>query len=172
MTDAFAPYVLHSFDASIHSAKQRANFDCGVTELNHYLQQQVSQDSKRRITRCFVAINTKSDIAGFYTLAATSILLNQLPDMIAKKLPRYPTVPAVRLGRLAIDLSTQGQGLGAALLADAINRSIHSDIACFALIVDAKDKQAAQFYEHHGFYAFANNPHCLYLPLSKALSAS
>lgn len=85
-------------------------------------------------------------------------------------MPRYPTVPAVCMGRLAVDHLFKGQGLGGALLADALTRAAHSDIASCAMIVEAKDTEAAAFYEHHGFIAFPDKPLILFLPLATVQS--
>ena len=102
------------------------------------------------------------------TIAATSVPLIDLAPEIGKKLPRYPLVPAVRLGRLAVDAAYRGRGLGSAMLWDATARTIRSDITAFALVVDAKDDDAVAFYDHHGFLPFASSPTSLYLPLAKA----
>jgi ribosomal protein S18 acetylase RimI-like enzyme len=93
-------------------------------------------------------------VAGFYTLSAAQISVTQLPDRFKKNLPRYPSVPAVRIGRLAIDIKFQGQGLGSTLLINAIYRSIRADIAAYAVIVVTKDDAAIAFYRHHGFLDF------------------
>lgn len=148
---------------------ERSGFDCGVEALNRYFHQQVSQDIRRRVTACFVAVaEGGGEIAGYYTLASASVALAELPEDVAKKLPRYPTVPAVRMGRLAIARAFAGQGLGATLLADALTRSLRAEIPAFALIVDAKDEQAAAFYRHHGFLALQSDPLTLFLPLATA----
>ena len=97
-------------------------------------------------------------MAGYYTLAATAIALDALPPEKAKKLPRYPVIPAVLLGRLAISLTHQDRRLGAALVADAILRSTRSDIVGHALVVDAKDEAAALFYEHLEFTRLPGDP--------------
>ena len=149
---------------------ERSGFHCGVEAQDRYFHERVTQDIRRRITTCFVARDDKHRVAGFYTLAATSLLLADLPEVTAKKLPRYPTVPAIRLGRLAVDQAVRGQGLGGALLADALSRAIDSGIAAFALVVDAKDAEATAFYEHHGFNPLANQPRTLFLPLATARS--
>jgi len=91
-----------------------------------------------------------------------------LPAGTGKKLLRYPTVPAVRMGRLAVDQAFKGQGLGGALLADALDHAARSEIAAFALMVDAKDEAAAAFYRHHGFIALPDSPLTLFLPLATA----
>ena len=148
---------------------ERARFDCGVEPLNRYFRQQVTQDIRRRITACFVAVAQDSgELAGYYTLASASVALSELPEDVAKKLPRYPTVPAVRMGRIAIARAFAGQGLGATLLADALTRALRAEIPAFALIVDAKDEKAAAFYRHHGFLALQSDPLTLFLPLATA----
>jgi hypothetical protein len=115
----------------------RAGFSCGSAPLDHYFERQVSQDIRRRITACYVAVgNASHQIAGFYTLSAAQISVTQLPDRFKKNLPRYPSVTAVRTGRLAIDMKFQGQGLGSTLLINAIYRSMRADIAAYAIIVE------------------------------------
>jgi ribosomal protein S18 acetylase RimI-like enzyme len=157
-----APYSLALLDAT----HDRTTFRSDSVPLNRYLREQVTQDIRRRVAACFVAITDEQRIAGYYTLASASILLVDLPTNMSKKLPRYPTVPAVRMGRLAVDRAFKGQGLGGALLADALDRAARSEIAAFALFVDAKDKVATNFYQHHGFIALPNSPRSLFLPLS------
>ena len=146
----------------------RSGFTCGTEALDHYFREQVTQDVRRRATACYVALESpKSRIAGFYTLAAGGILLSDLPSALAKRLPRYPSVPVARLGRLAVDQAYRGRKLGSALLWDAVARSIRSEIAVFALVVDAKDDQAETFYLHHGFLSFGSQSRQLVLPLTK-----
>lgn len=162
-----APFLLAPLDA----AHDRAAFCSDSEPLNRYLQQQATQDIRRRVAACFVALADGQRIAGYYTLASASLLLADLPGHIGKKLPRYPTVPAVRMGRLAVDRAFKGQGLGGALLADALARSARSEIAAFALVVDAKDEAAEAFYRHHGFVALPDTPLTLFLPLATVRSA-
>ena len=149
-------------------ATDRAGFSCGNDALDRYFRERVTQDIRRRVASCFVALDDGGRMAGFYTLAAASVLLADLPDDIGRKLPRYPSIPAVRMGRLAVDSSARGQGLGAALLADALARSMASEIAAYALVVDAKDDEAQRFYEHHGFMLLARHPRSLFLPFATA----
>lgn len=156
------PFLLARLDAP----HDRAGFHSDSEPLNRYLREQVTQDIRRRVAACFVALADDRRIAGYYTLASASLLLADLPAGVARKLPRYPTVPAVRLGRLAVDHAFQGQGLGGALLADAIDRAVRSEIAAFALVVDAKSEVAAAFYRHHGFIALPDSPGTLFLPLA------
>lgn len=155
-----APFRLVPLDAGY----ERAAFNSDSQPLNRYLREQVSQDVRRRAAACFVALAEGQRIAGYYTLASASLLLADLPASTGKKLPRYPTVPAVRMGRLAVDQAFKGQGLGGALLGDALLRAARSEIGAFALMVDAKDEAAATFYRHHGFMALPDSPLTLFLP--------
>jgi GNAT superfamily N-acetyltransferase len=118
-----------------------------------------------------VALVGSRRIAGYYTLASASLMLADLPASIGKELPRYPTVPAVRMGRLAVDQAFRGQGLGGALLADALERAARAEIAAYALMVDAKDELATDFYRHHGFIALPDLRMTLFLPLATALAS-
>jgi ribosomal protein S18 acetylase RimI-like enzyme len=141
-----------SFRTEPPENRARGLFCCGVEALDRYFQRQVSQDIRRRLTACYVALGGDSErICGFYTLSACHIALPDLPAEVTHKLPPYPAIPAVRVGRLAVDQDFRGQGLGPAMLVDAARRVIESDIAAFALVVDAKDADAIAFYEHHGF---------------------
>ena len=134
------------------------------------MQKRAGQDERRRVAACYLLIEQATEaIAGYYTLSAGSVLLTDLPDATAKQLPRYPTVPVVRVGRLAIDRNFHGQGLGGALLADGIHRAATSDIGAFAILVDAKDDAAVAFYKHHGFIAYESQPQVLFLPISAAI---
>ena len=150
----------------LDATHDRLAFDCDNPALNRYLREQASQDVRRRIAACFVALADGQRIAGYYTLASASLLLTDLPASVGKKLPRYPTVPAVRMGRLTVDQAFKGQGLVGALLADALDRAVRSEIAAYALMVDAKDEAAAAFYRHHGFIALPDSPFTLFLPLA------
>jgi GNAT superfamily N-acetyltransferase len=157
-----APFRVVALDVQ----HKRTPFSCGNHALDRYFESQVSQDVKRRVASCFVALALDEAIAGFYTLAATSVALTDLPASSVKKLPRYPLVPAVRMGRLAVSSAHQGLGLGAALLANALQRAASADIAAYAFVVDAKDDQAARFYTHHGFTRLPDALLTLFLPLA------
>ena len=156
-----APFQLAPLDAG----HDRVAFNSDSEPLNRYLREQVTQDIRRRIAACFVALADGQRIAGYYTLASASLLLADLPAGTGKKVLSYPTVPAVRMGRLAVDQAFKGQGLGGALLADALDHAARSEIAAFALMVDAKNEAAAAFYRHHGIIALPDSL-SLFLPLA------
>jgi GNAT superfamily N-acetyltransferase len=148
----------------------RSGFVCTSEPLDRYFREQASQDIKRRIATCFVAVNVANrDVAGYYTLTATSVALNALAPEIVKKLPRYPVVPAVLLGRLAVARAYQGRGLGGVLLADALKRTAGAEVGVFAMVVDAKDAATQHFYEHYGFTLLPTETRRLYLPIAAAL---
>ena len=144
----------------------RSTFASGSEPLDNYFRHRVTQDIRRRVTACFVAVTPEGRVAGYYTLASASLVLGELPPETARRLPRYPSIPAVRMGRLAVDQTFRGQGLGSALLADALARAAHSEIAAFAMTVDAKDQAALAFYLHHGFISLPDSPMALFLPLA------
>ena len=150
----------------LNATHNKVTFNSGSEPLNRYFKEQASQDIKRRVAACFVAITQDNEIVAYYTLASASVLLTELPELLLKKLPRYPTIPAVRMGRLAVSTQYKGQGIGATLLADALLRSASNEIAAYAMIVDAKDTIAAAFYQHHGFMALGVEPMQLFLPLA------
>jgi ribosomal protein S18 acetylase RimI-like enzyme len=153
---------------ALSSAHKRTRFDSGSPALDVYFRDRVSQDIRRRLTACFVAVDSATaEIAGYYTLAASSIPLDALDEKLRSRLPRYPLVPAVRLGRLAVDHLHQGKGLGGTLLLNALARSIRSEITAYAMVVDAKGQDAVAFYRHHGFVAFESAPMTLYVPLAE-----
>lgn len=114
----------------------------------------------------FVLVLPDGAIGGYYTLSATGVNLADLPAQTTRKLPRYPLVPATLLGRLAVDRRHQGKGYGRFLLADALLRSVRSEIASFAVIVDAKDESACRFYERESFLPFPDQPMKLFRPMA------
>lgn len=151
--------------------RDRSGFSCTSEPLTRYFHLQVTQDARRRIAACTIAEHQETAaIAGFYTLSAADIPLTDLPPDMVKRLPRYPTLPAARLGRLAVDSHFTGQKLGSALLADAILRAAASEVAVFAMVVDAKDAEAEAFYRHHGFSTYTAAPGKLMAPLSALLA--
>ena len=146
----------------------RKGFSCGIEALDRSLRTQAGQDLRRRVAACFVlATEGSATVAGFYTLSAASVSLAELPPGIAKKLPRYPVVPAILMGRLAVDSRYQGQGLGEILLMDAFSRCLKAEIASFAFLVDAKDDRAMSYYRRFGFRRLSTSGRRLFLPMAE-----
>lgn len=149
----------------LNARHDRSEFSCGTAALDRYMQQQASQDVRRQVTKCFVAVEAAAlKVAGFYTLAASGLPIDTLPLDVQRRLPRYPLVPVARLGRLAVDQSHQGRKLGATLLSDALLRVGRAEMGVFALLVDAKDERAESFYLHYGFVLL--EPRRLFMPLA------
>lgn len=147
----------------------RKTFQSGVEALDRYLRELALQDIKRHIAGCFIALTDANEIAGFYTLAATSVPFDALPADLTEKLPHYPVIPAMLLGRLAVASKYQGKGLGRALVADAVMRTVRFSVGAFALIVDAKDAGAMAFYEASGFASIPGEARRMFLPIATAL---
>ena len=145
----------------------RQQFDCGVPVLNNYLSNIAGQDVKRKAAAVFVlsAFTQPERVVGYYTLSATSIELSSLPADLRKKLPRYPEVPAILIGRLARGLTFPG--VGSLLIADALTRCIRvsNEIAASVIVVDSKGESAIRFYEKFGFLSIPNLSTRMFLPM-------
>jgi predicted GNAT family N-acyltransferase len=154
--------------APLNAAHDRAGFHCNVEALDHYLHKQAGQDIRRRISRVFIASlpDRPKAVVGYYSLSTLSIELSQLPEKLARKLPKYP-IPAALIGRLAVSKNARGYGVGKMLLVDAIKRtlSVSAQIAIYAVVVDAISDNARDFYEQFGFTHLGDNSHRLFLPL-------
>jgi predicted GNAT family N-acyltransferase len=146
----------------------RAAFSCGVEPLDAYLQKQASQDAKKRAAVPFVLTPDGKTIAGYYTLSQYAIELGHIPQEVAKKLPKYPLVPATLLGRLAVSIAFRGKGLGEILLMDALHRTLQlsEQVASSGVIVDAKDDAARSFYKKYGFIELPKIDKRLFLPMA------
>ena len=154
-------------DPGLHD---RQGFDCGVPALDEYLHRFAEQHRRRGISSVFVLTDSAQPerILGYYTLSAAEVDGQRLTEAERKKLPRYP-VPCFRMGRLACRSDQQGRGLGKLLLGCAVDRCLKArlQVAAYALIVDAKDDAARDFYLHFGFKALMDAKLTLYLPLGR-----
>lgn len=132
----------------------RSSFNCEETALNEYLKVQATQDMRKRLAVCYVALNEQNEVIGYYTLSALSLGREVIPEKYKKKVPLTYKVPVVLLGRLARDSSQKGRRLGELLLVDALLRaadaSQHS-IGAMAVVAEAKNEGAARFYKRYGF---------------------
>jgi GNAT superfamily N-acetyltransferase len=149
---------------------KRETFSCGNQQLDEWFRHRSGQDERRNVARVFVAVDDQLGIVGFYSLGSLSLVIDDLPQEIARKLPRYEAIPAALIGRLARATPARGRGIGTLLLADAVRRILgaSSSLAVFAIVVDAKDEQAVVFYESFGFQAFPARPRRLFLLTSTA----
>ena len=151
----------------LNSRHDKANFECGVPELDEYLKNQASQDIKRNLSSVFVLGDENGHIVGYYAISQYSLTVEELPEQESKKLPPKRKVACTLLGRLAIDRRYQRQGYGEMLLFHALNKAlaVSKEIASFAVIVDAKDEKAKRFYEKYDFLSLKDMPLRLYIPI-------
>jgi GNAT superfamily N-acetyltransferase len=159
----------------LQSHHDRKDFDCGETPLNDFLQRFARQQGDKDLSRTYVATEAaQSRILGFYAISSASIDFANWP--VTLRLPRYP-VPIVRIGRLAVDTRSQGQGVGLALLQHAMTLAVTTaeKIGLYAVVVDAKHEAAAAFYMKYGFVRFPDQRLTLFLTtdvIRRALLAS
>ena len=150
------------------SEHERDRFSCGIPDLDSYLRERATQEARRHIAAAFVLLEASPAVLGFYTLSQQVISLEDIPIETARRLPRYPLLPATLIGRLAVDGPRQGEGLGELLLMDALLRSWEAaqTVASYALRVDATDERARQFYLRYDFMPFPNDRLKLFLPMA------
>jgi predicted GNAT family N-acyltransferase len=133
----------------------KEHFDCGKEMLNRYLHQQAKQDVNRHLAACFVLSGSDNVVTGYYTLSNANVPRDGLPESIIKKLPSsYRNLPVTLLGRLALDKSLFGKGMGSLLLIDALRRSYNASnesVGSMAVVVDPLDQEAEAFYAKFGF---------------------
>ena len=147
----------------LSSHHDRRDFDCGVEELNSYLQRYSSQHERKGIARTYVA--TRDDdprVLGYHTLSSSAVGC----DTLLENLPRHP-VPVALIGRLAVDITARGERLGEALLIHALRSAQRAAeiIGIHAVVVDALDESAKKFYLKYGFTELTDDHLHLYLPM-------
>jgi GNAT superfamily N-acetyltransferase len=147
--------------------RDRNRFSSGNVELDEYFWRQAGKDARRRVAAPFVMLDEGGQIVGYYTLSAYGIRIGELPPELAKKLPKYPLIPATLLGRLAVSHRHHGQRLGTLLLMDALHRSwkATSEVASAGVVAEAIDDSARRFYEHHDFVPLAEHPRKLFIAM-------
>lgn len=145
---------------------QRQGFDCSEPLLNEFLQRQAGQLGRKGFGKTYVALGANGlAVIGFVTLSVGQVETPRLPAGL--KLPRFPA-PILRLGRLAVDRSAQGHGVGRQLLSFALQLALEfsKSVGLYAVVVDAKHDQAKTYYQSMGFTSTLDDPLCLYLPVS------
>lgn len=157
---------IEAFDAKKHN---RRYFESGNQHLDTYLQRHLSQNVKKGIVQAYVSATDQGQILGYYTLSAASVSHNDMPDNIAKKLPRYP-IPAILIGRMATSLQARADGLriGSKLLIHALKQTLKAatTVGVVCIIVDAKP-EAVGFYQRFGFLPLKQHDNLrLFLPVN------
>jgi GNAT superfamily N-acetyltransferase len=158
------------FDPSRHEV---ADFTCGEESLDRWLQRHAGQGERRDSTRTFIAVDAGSAVRGYYTLVAGQIEHGQATESVRKGLSRHFPIPVAILARLAVGTGSQGQGLGARLLDDALERVCRAaqEVAVRAVVVHAIDEKAAAFYERFGFRRLSTAPRTLMVTLAELREA-
>jgi ribosomal protein S18 acetylase RimI-like enzyme len=154
--------------ALLNKEHDKTTFSSGVDSLDRYLIKEASQYKRRGLAVTYVLTeNDTTTVMGYYTLSSASVNLELLPPEIQKKLPRYPTVPATLLGRLAVDKKHQKKDLGELLLLDALRKSfeLSEKIGSVAVIVDAENNKVISFYKKYGFIELIDCQSKLFLPM-------
>lgn len=162
MTDYLEPLKIEP----ISKAHVRNKFSCGKPQLGLYLMQHARQNDENNISETFVAIDRKDVVRGYYTLSAVNIEFKELPT--TKNLPKYP-MPATRIKKFAIDKNSSGQGFGEKLLINALQRIVNTnnenEIAVKAVLIDALDENAKNFWLKYGFIELPESNLKLFLPI-------
>jgi GNAT superfamily N-acetyltransferase len=142
-------------------------FDCGAEPLDTYLKRHALGNQSAGAAQTYVAV-TRERVVGYYSLSAASVEYGDAPERLRKGLARHP-VPVMLLARLAVDRSWQGRGLGAALLLDALRRTLTAAdiLGMRAIMVHAKDEAARRFYGHFDFDPSPVEPLHLFLLLKE-----
>lgn len=139
----------------LHHQHERNNFSCGNSLLDNYLKYQAGQDSRKKLSACFILSDPSSNqVKGYYTLSNSSVPAEVFPEKFRRHFPgSYNSIPATLLGRLAVDIAFQGKGTGKLLLIDALKRSyiVSKTIGSFAVVVDPVSEEAVEFYNKYGF---------------------
>ena len=147
----------------------RSGFQCGTAVLDRYLRDFARKDAERGVAAPYVMVDEAAPhvIVGYYTLSAFVVGLSDLPSELASKMPRYPDLPAILIGRLARNIEFKGRGVGELLLVDALKRAhVHSkQIAAMAVVADAKDDAALAFYLRLGFARLGDSVSRVFIPM-------
>ena len=152
----------------LEKTHNKDQFDCGIDALNNYLKIQASQDMRKSVAVSYVMTTDGSNrVLGYYTLSSIGIMAGELPEEVIIKLPRYPVLPGILIGRLGREVEFRGKEIGQYLLIDALKRSLNisTQLGSVAVIVDAKNEKAATFYRKYGFIEFPDNNRRLFLSM-------
>jgi GNAT superfamily N-acetyltransferase len=150
----------------------RGAFASGVRALDDWFRTRATQDQRRHVAQVFVALDDRG-IVGFYSLSMFTLALENLPERLAHRLPKYEAIPTALIGRLARHERAKGSGVGDLLVADAVKRVLAAaeSVAAYAIVVDAKDERGRRFYESHGFISLLSRPNRLFLLTETAAEA-
>ena len=152
----------------LKSSHNKKSFNCAQEDLNLFIKKYASQHQRSGTSKTYVALDHEDNVIGFYCLSSTSINFELVNEEFTKRLPRYP-LPSIVIGRFAVDISMQGQGIGKYLLAHALRQiaNVSQMIGVNFVVIHAKDQKAANFYQRFGFIALSSNPLTLIYPVKQ-----
>ncbi len=166
-----AKYTIEPFDPK---TQDRAAFSCGVPQIDNYLKLTAKKGSKADVVRIWVVIDSECHIVGFYGISMHSVVADEMPEALAKKAPRHGALPTAFISMIGVDQSMQRQGLGSALLADALSRigRVSDEIGTCAVLLDVFDcgdpetvARRKTYYESFGFASLPDQPLRLFMPI-------
>ena len=165
-----AATLTERYDPASHEG---ANFSCGEESLDRWLHRYAGQSERRDATRTFAAVDEHGVVCGYYTLVAGQLEHVEATEAVRKGLSRHFPIPVAIFARLAVDKSSQGQGLGASLLNDALERICRAaqEVAVRAAVVHAINHAAVGFYERFGFRGLSEAPRNLMVTLAELKEA-
>lgn len=149
MSFASVPYDPRQHDTS--------TFSCGEPSLDKWLLADAESETKRGSARVWVWLDEHGRVVGYYSLSASKVRRDDVPKALGRGGPLE--IPAVLLGRLALDRSLRGQNLGEILLVDALSRVVDATrtVGVRLVVVDALHERVAAFYERLGFQRVPNS---------------
>lgn len=162
----------HWREEAISKQHDRERFDCGDDDLNVFLRRYARQSHVKGGAKTFVAISNEDTILGFYSVSPASVAYEQTPVVLTRGLAQHD-VPVYRLGRLAVDISVQGQGLGGQLLLTAGRRCLQvaAQAGGVGLLIDAKNERVAKWYASYGALPLVDSPLSLMIPFKTLYAA-
>lgn len=156
--------IVELLEKSVHARESFSNQDSSIEQ---FLKSRANQEHKKHISDTYVLVNDQSrnTILGYFTLSIHSVLLCDVPEMLTKNLPSYPTLGTVLLGRIGRDQNLTPHGFGFILLKEAIKKSLEKG-SFFALELNAKNEVLIKYYQKFGFISLKDNPYHMILPYS------
>lgn len=168
------PFTIQPFDPKTHD---RAAFSCGVPQIDNYLKLTAKKGSKADVVRVWVVIDAKSNIVGFYGINMHAVDVKEMPDAYQKKAGKHGLLPAAFIAMIGVDKTQQGNGIGSALVADALCRiaRVSEEIGTCVIILDVFDggnadtvAQRKSYYEAFGFLPLPDQPLRFFMPVQTA----
>lgn len=173
-----APFTIQPFDPKTHD---RAAFSCGVPQIDNYLKLTAKKGSKADVVRVWVVVDAQNNIVGFYGINMHAVDVKEMPASYKKKAMKHGLLPAAFIAMIGVDEKQQGNGLGSALVADALARIARASkvIGICVIMLDVFDDgdpdavtRRKTYYESFGFTPLPDQPLRLFMPVATARGAA